>query len=72
MCIYINVDQEKEFKLIHENRFTVITYHVLPCFSFVDLENQVNQTQETAEVPWVKGQSMIDSPNLNLAAQASV
>uniref|UniRef100_K1QFP2 Double-stranded RNA-specific editase 1 n=1 Tax=Magallana gigas TaxID=29159 RepID=K1QFP2_MAGGI len=37
-----------------------------------DLENQVNQTQETAEVPWVKGQSVIDSPNLNLAAQASV
>lgn len=41
-------------------------------FFLVDLENQVNQTQETAEVPWVKGQSVIDSPNLNLAAQARV
>lgn len=49
-----------------------LSLSLLPCFSFVDLENQVNQTQETAEVPWVKGQSMIDSPNLNLAAQASV
>lgn len=71
MCIYINVDQVKEFQLIHENRFTVPGNHS-PCFSFVDLENQVNQTQETVEVPWVKGQSVIDSPNLNLAAQASV
>lgn len=41
-------------------------------FSSVDLENQVNQTQETAEVPWVKGQSMIDSSNFTLEAQASV
>lgn len=41
-------------------------------FFLVDLENQVNQTQETEEVPWVKGQSVIDSPNLNLATQARV